>query len=69
MGYHQELHERWGTEYEALQTPSERDDWVAQRVEEREHINAVRVLKWFKNSVNPLFSSSMQNFAKNGKSL
>ena len=41
MGYNQELHERWEEEYEVLQTSSERDGWVAQRVEERKTINAV----------------------------
>ena len=47
MVYPRELHERWQQEYRALQTSSERVDWVAQRVEERKAINAVQFMKQF----------------------
>jgi hypothetical protein len=67
--YPLELYERWEKEYKSLQTTSERNDWVTQKVEEREAINAVRVMKRFKNSTNPLLCTSMPNFAKNGQSL
>ena len=43
------LHERWVNEYDALQTRSDRDDWVAQKIEERKVIDAVRVMKLFEN--------------------
>ena len=69
MVYPRELHERWQQEFKALQTSSERVDWVAQRVEERKAINAVQVMMQFENGANPLLSSSMPNVAKNGQSL
>jgi hypothetical protein len=61
-----ELHERWEEEFKALQTASERLDWVTRKVEERRAINAVRVMKQFESSNNLLLCSSMPNFAKNG---
>ena len=57
------LHGRWQNEYRALQTESERVDWVAQMFEERKAINAVRVMKQFENTSNPPAFSSMPNFA------
>ena len=42
---------------------SERVDWVAQKVEERKTINAVRVMKRFENGSNPPAFSSMPNIA------
>ena len=44
---------RWGEEYKVLQTRSEQNDWIIQKVEERKAINAVRVMMRFENSTNP----------------
>ena len=69
MVFPRKIHERWIEEYKAFKTRLERDNWVAQRIEERNAINAVWVMKWFKNSTNPLLCLSMPNFAKTGQSL
>ena len=61
------LHGRWENEYKALQTESERVDWVAQKVEERKTINAVRDMKQFENSSNPPASPACQTLRGLGK--
>ncbi len=65
MLYPVQLFERWTEEYEAIDSVSERTDWVAEKVEECKVLKAVRAMKQFENITNPL-CSSMRNFAKHG---
>ena len=65
--YPRKLHERWQEEYKAFETTSERDDWVAQRVEERKAIKAVRVMKGLRTSLTLYFPLACQTLRKMGK--